>query len=820
MKNKFCRKAASLALAAVMAVSAIGMIPAGITRADDRFTDDDPGYIKYVESQEEYEANQQKLAEWKTDQEAKAAQAADTLRQTVPDDPEAPDATAGDAELATKGDADLPNIVTVPDENDYQIIGLADYLGNGLTHTNPFYGKSKLHYGIDVSQWNGDINWAAVKAAGIDFAFIRVGFRGYGSSGSIGSDDKAIVNMANARAAGIKIGVYFFSQAITPSEAEVEARFTLNMISGYALDLPVVMDYEYSGNPGRLRGANLTKRQATDCMEAFAKVCEASGYTPMIYASESFLWDQLYDYELSAQYPVWLAHFTTKTDYDGTYNFWQHSDCASVPGIAGATDANVWYDRGESYNKGAYNAYGKTRTVAYQGHLAKTGWETTWKSNRQISGSLGSGRQMESLRIQGVNLPGLNVNYRVFQNGKWTDWVKNGADAGKTGVSKSIQALQVDLSGDFSDKYDVYYCVYLSNQGWLGWAINGETAGSVNYGLPIEALQITIVPKSEVRPATMGAFFGAELRYSIQYVSHVQTYGWETSVRADGAYSGTIDQDKRLEAVMLKTNLPDELGVRYKTHVQTYGWEKTWRQDGEVSGTSGKAKRLEAIMIELTGASANKYDVYYCVYADKFGWLNWAKNGEMAGTAGYAYKMQALRVVLQPKGSAAPAKLGSETVAYKENLLSYTTHVQSYGWQTPVGNGEMAGTEGEYKRLEGIWISLQNQTASGNVEYRTHVQTYGWENGWKKNGQVSGTTGKAKRLEAIQIRLTGEMAEKYDIYYQTHIQTYGWSGWAKNGESCGSEGRAKRLEGIRIMIVPKGGTAPTSDKACFYVKKK
>jgi len=816
MRKRNGKKRLSVLMAAAMMLSTLGLASMGGASADDRIPEDDPGYFRYEEAQEKYEEDEAARAAY----EEELARQADMPDSEDPEDPEAPGVERDDPEAPVATDGDAP-IVTIPDETDLHLIGLADIHGNGLIHTNSLYGKSTLRYGVDISQWNGTIDWKTAKANGVEFAFIRVGYRGYGSSGSIGSDDMAIVNMANAKAAGVKIGVYFFSQAITPSEAEVEARFTLSMISGYALDLPVVMDYEYAGSPGRLRGANLSQRQATDCMEAFAKVVEASGYTPMIYASETFLEDQLYDYELAAQYPVWLAHYTTCTDYKGQYNFWQHTDRATVAGMSGAVDGNVWYDRGEKYNNGAYNAYGRTRTVAYQTHLAKSGWETTWKSNKQISGSVGSGRQIESIRVQGVNLPGLNVNYRVYQNNDWTSWVKNGADGGKTGVSKAVQAVQIDLTGDFSDQYDVYYCVFLSGQGWLGWAKNGETAGSENFGLAVEALQVTIVPKTESAPASMSNYAGSELRYTLQYVSHVQTYGWETSVRQNGAVSGTIDQNKRLEAVMLKTNLSDELGVRYKTHVQTYGWETIWRKDGEVSGTSGKAKRLEAIIIELTGAASDKYDVYYCVYTDNFGWLNWAKNGEKAGTSGYAYKMQALRVVLQPKGSSAPAKLGSEVMAYKENLLSYTTHVQSFGWQTPVGNGDMAGTEGQYKRLEGIKINLQNQTCSGSVEYRTHVQTYGWEKGWKKNGEVSGTTGKAKRLEAIQIRLTGEMANNYDIYYQTHIQTYGWSGWAKNGESCGSEGCAKRLEGIRIVLVPKGSPAPTSSNTCcFYVKKK
>ncbi len=126
---------------------------------------------------------------------------------------------------------------------------------------------------------------------------------------------------------------------------------------------------------------------------------------------------------------------------------------------------------------------------------------------------------------------------------------------------------------------------------------------------------------------------------------------------------------------------------------------------------------------------------------------------------------------------------------------------------------------------------LRNQKYSGDIVYTTHVQKYGWQgkledqSTWKKNGQMAGTNGEAKRLEAICINLTGEMAEKYDIYYRVHAQSYGWLGWAKNGAPAGTAGYGKRLEGIQIVLVPKNGAAPgnyqgiTSTDSRAYVEK-
>lgn len=140
--------------------------------------------------------------------------------------------------------------------------------------------------------------------------------------------------------------------------------------------------------------------------------------------------------------------------------------------------------------------------------------------------------------------------------------------------------------------------------------------------------------------------------------------------------------------------------------------------------------------------------------------------------------------------------------------VSYSTHVQTYGWQLEVSNGKASGTTGSAKRLEGIKIRVSGDANLG-IRYKTHVQTYGWQD-WKENGELSGTTGEKKRLEAICIELTGADKDKYDVYYRVHAQTYGWLDWAKNGEMSGTEGFAKRLEAINIAIVPKGSNPGVS----------
>lgn len=160
-------------------------------------------------------------------------------------------------------------------------------------------------------------------------------------------------------------------------------------------------------------------------------------------------------------------------------------------------------------------------------------------------------------------------------------------------------------------------------------------------------------------------------------------------------------------------------------------------------------------------------------------------------------------------------KASENSVVTSSPSISYQTHVQDYGWQSWKLNGEVSGTVGQSKRLEGINIKLSN--INGSIEYKTHVQDIGWQD-WKSNGQMSGTSGQSKRLEAIKVKLSGEAANQYDVYYRVHAQDYGWLDWAKNGESAGTEGYSKRLEGIQIVLVKKGENAPGSTSRPFIYK--
>ena len=147
--------------------------------------------------------------------------------------------------------------------------------------------------------------------------------------------------------------------------------------------------------------------------------------------------------------------------------------------------------------------------------------------------------------------------------------------------------------------------------------------------------------------------------------------------------------------------------------------------------------------------------------------------------------------------------------------LNFQAYVQGIGWQKAVGNGKVAGTTGQAKRLEAILINCMDGTTN-MIQYNAHVQNIGWQ-GWKNSGAVAGTTGKDLRLEAIRIKFVEPYSKVLDVYYRAHVENGGWLGWAANGEPAGTAGAGLRLEAIQIQIVPKGTKVERGGKA-YYEK--
>jgi GH25 family lysozyme M1 (1,4-beta-N-acetylmuramidase) len=192
-----------------------------------------------------------------------------------------------------------------------------NFNSNTYTHQTKF-DNQQIHQGIDVSSHNESLDYSKIKASGVEFVIVRVGYRGYGSKGNVLKDKYFEENIESAKKAGLKVGAYFYTQATTEAEAEYEANFVLEYIKKYDLDLPVFYDIEFAedsnGFTGRLYNANLSKAKMTNLALAFCDTIENAGYKAGVYASKSFFEDEMNSSTLEAkEYVIWLAHYTTST---------------------------------------------------------------------------------------------------------------------------------------------------------------------------------------------------------------------------------------------------------------------------------------------------------------------------------------------------------------------------------------------------------------------------------------------------------------------------------------------------------------------------
>lgn len=226
---------------------------------------------------------------------------------------------------------DVPKSPIEPSELVKDGSGFVKYVGNdGL--------QSKI--GIDVSEYQGIIDWKQVKGAGVDFAMIRAGYRTYGG-GVITLDNSLITNIDGAAAAGIDVGVYFFSQAITPEEAIEEADAVLDAVAGRNITYPIVFDWEIIYDD-TARTDKMTVEGLADCCVAFCERVKSAGYTPMVYQNTSTSTHKL-DLPRIKDYEFWLAEYTDFPTFYYEYDMWQYSSEGKVAGIEGNVDLNICF---------------------------------------------------------------------------------------------------------------------------------------------------------------------------------------------------------------------------------------------------------------------------------------------------------------------------------------------------------------------------------------------------------------------------------------------------------------------------------------------
>lgn len=212
---------------------------------------------------------------------------------------------------------------------------------------NLFETNAEYVEGIDVSSHNGQVNWQSVANA-VDFAIIRVGYRGYGT-GAVVEDSQFKSNISAANDAGIPTGVYFYSQAVTPKEAREEADFVLDAIKEYNVELPVFIDYEYAhGSEGELTGrlydAKLSTSEAAKIINAFCEKITLSGRYAGVYSSSSMLNQHISTSHLKNDLYIWVADYNEAVTYLGAYDIWQYTKKGSCDGVnSKSVDLNYWF---------------------------------------------------------------------------------------------------------------------------------------------------------------------------------------------------------------------------------------------------------------------------------------------------------------------------------------------------------------------------------------------------------------------------------------------------------------------------------------------
>ena len=229
------------------------------------------------------------------------------------------------------------------------------YLANGIPMTgwhlidgmNYYFdsnGVLSSRLVIDVSTYNGNIDWNAVKAAGISDVIIRVGYRGWGTA-RIVQDSRFATNVVNAKAAGLNVGAYFVTQAVNTSEAVEEASFIVQAARLYGMNLPLAIDVEWAGSGSEQgRGNYLSAGERTAVINAFAETVASSGYTPMVYANRNWLNNYMHSGMIVPYCQVWVAQYANidATTYGGRYDMWQFRSDGAVSGIGTSVDISAY----------------------------------------------------------------------------------------------------------------------------------------------------------------------------------------------------------------------------------------------------------------------------------------------------------------------------------------------------------------------------------------------------------------------------------------------------------------------------------------------
>ncbi|WP_455493861.1 GH25 family lysozyme [Eubacterium sp.] len=575
-----------------------------------------------------------------------------------------------------------------------------NYQYQTYTHQDRF-ANTKIRYGIDVSYHNGNLDWSAIKNAGVEFAILRAAYRGYGDKGTLLRDAKFAEYIRNAQAYGIPVGAYIYSQAITTDEAVEEANYILNIVRGYSLDMPIVFDYEFAGvKTGRLdsawRNGELNKTKMTDITLAFCNTIKSAGYDAMVYANKTFLTKNI-DHEVieNAGYDVWLAHYTKNTNYTGDFKIWQYTSTGRIPGIADKVfDCNFMYGGDISSSvriadipNQIYSGYSCTPelTVRYGDNILTEGIEYTvsYQNNSSV------GKATVSVLGAGIYEGMLNLtkSFNIVP-----DTVKN--------IELSdVKTTSAELSWSAVDGASGYIAQIQKNGKWTNLGTYSDSRTVLNGLMPGSVNNVRIAAYTNVN-----------------------------GVNFMGAYSETVKVETAVGAVNLKVSA-------YSNNSVTLTWDKQTAANGyEVFKYDASSKKY-VLCKNITNPNTNTCTVT-----------------GLATNKKYSFKARAYQIdesektyspfgaVVSQSTSIAKPKLNSAKSTSKKKIKASWSKVGgASGYQVMWSTYKNFSKNYKTKSVKSKYLSKTVTTAQSKKVYYVRVRAYKTINGKKVYSQWSST---------------------------------------------------------------------------------
>lgn len=591
---------------------------------------------------------------------------------------------------------------------------------------------------VDVSSHNGNLtvaNYNTMKQYGVKGVIVKL------TEYTTYENPYAASQIANAKAAGLKVGVYHYSWFNTEGGARAEANYFAAVAK--RLNLPADTLMVNDAEQGEMAAGNVTNNSLV-----FANQLKVNGYSrTMHYSMLNWFNTGVMNANTLGYNNIWVAQYPynplASNLLNRNYGAWQWSSELTFPGIKGVFDISIdyndifnggiVYDKVQYNNPVNFNAKIKNNGEAARHTIYDDILDTKPGVNVLGQASLYAGQTVQITRIAKTVKA---TWYQFAINGRTIGWVN----------SKTF-----DLSTG-----SVYYSAYVAGNEWQYSAFDGQSAGTSSEAKRIEALKLSL--------NNSNTGYSGDIEYRV----YAQSSGWEPNYQKNDAISGKINSGKRVEAVQIRLTgeMAKQYDVYYRTHVAKLGW-LDWAKNNEKAGSVNYSYAVEDIQVLLVkkgaqppGATATPYkapvDIVYESHVQSIGWQSpiISNSGDFSGTIGAQKQIEAIKINTKNTDLT--------------GTIQYQLYLQKKGWADVTENGELNGTIGEKRRAEAIKINLTDQLAKRyDIYYRVHSRSFGWLD-WAKNGQEAGTAGYSLRMEALQIKIVekakaapGETARPY-----------------------------------------------------------